>query len=170
MSRISQPSGRCTLMTSCAPICALSAAVCVLVNRSDTVSGSLRTMLGVVRATPAEVLSVQPTNQSVKSTNSEHGPSSWSRKEKSQSVPRWMVEDVWTATITTQRLRTSKRAAPSHGYRNRGREFKIVFNHGAVWVKGLGLPLRNVAVLKKIYVNGKTGIWLPNLAGDVDIC
>ena len=116
ISRMSQPSGRCTLMVSTAPNWADRRAVCVLVNRTATVSGVGRTMLGVVSATPAAVLSVTATNHAVRSEYWLHGPSSCSEKLKSQSVPRWIVDEVWTATILPRAVFISN-FAPNHSNR-----------------------------------------------------
>jgi hypothetical protein len=60
-------------------------------------------MLGVVNDAPAAVFSVTATNHADRSVYWLHGPSSCREKEKSQSVPRWIVEDVWTATMSTKK-------------------------------------------------------------------
>ena len=64
-------------------------------------------MLGVVKDTPEAVFKVTATNQLVRSEYALQGPFSCSWKEKSQFVPRWIVDEVWTATITLLGIGTS---------------------------------------------------------------
>lgn len=134
--RRSSPSGLCTLTVSIAPNCTARAAVCVWVNKSDTVSESGFVTVGVVSDAPADVLRVGVTVQLVRSAYGLHAPSSCTLKLKFQSAPRWIVDDVWTATIIPKALLASN-FAPSRSTRR-----LIPRPAATLWQRPLRLALR----------------------------
>ena len=135
--RRSSPSGLCTFTVSMAPNCTARAAVCAWVNVRLTVSASGRVTVGVVSDAPADVFSVDVTVQLVRSAYGEQLPSSCSLKLKFQSAPRWMVDDVWTATIIPKDLRASN-FEPSRSTRT-----LIQRPAAMLWLRPLRLALRS---------------------------
>ena len=145
MRRMSQPSGRWTLMVSCAPNCTASAAVCVWVSRNATTSACGRATLGVVSDAPAAVFSVTVTTQLVRSAYGLHAPSSWSLKLKSQSAPLCIVDEVWTATIIFCASGASNfphcRSTRSQAVRHQATLWMRSHRHGSAVFRGGSLEL-----------------------------